>query len=129
MFTEMKDLNPSEKVTLGDGHDLEAVGEGTVDMEMLLPNGGYRKCALKNVLYVLKLAYNLVSVSKATQTGKTINFYNSSSEFVNSSGETIAFATRQGSLALLPRIPQEEVTGECQHSSKRKQGKVMSQTI
>ena len=30
MFTEMKELNPSEKVTLGDGHDLEAVGEGTV---------------------------------------------------------------------------------------------------
>ncbi len=43
MFTEMKDLNPNEKVTLGDGHDLEAVGEGTVDMEMLLPNGRQQK--------------------------------------------------------------------------------------
>ena len=101
MFTEMKDLNPRENVTLGDGHNLEAVGEGTVDMKMLLPNGGSRMCALKNVLYISKLAYNLVSVSKAAQAGKTIEFYNSSCEFVNSSNETIAFATRQGSLYYL----------------------------
>ena len=40
---------------------------GTVDMEMLLPNGGSRMCALKNVLYIPKLAYNLVSVSKAAR--------------------------------------------------------------
>ena len=112
MFTEMKDLNPRENVTLGDGHNLEAVGEGTVDMEMLLPNGGSRMCALKNVLYIPKLAYNLVSVSKAAQMGKTIEFYNSSCEFVNSSNETIAFATKQGSLyylEFLRRKSQESV--------------------
>ena len=88
-------------MTLGDGHNLEAVGEGIVDMEMLLPNGGSRMCALKNVLYIPKLACNLVSVSKAAQAGKTIEFYNSSCEFVNSSNETIAFATRQGSFYYL----------------------------
>ena len=59
---------------LGDGHDLEAVGEGTVEMEMLLPNGDSRRCALKKVLYVPKLGYNLVSVSRAAEARKTIKF-------------------------------------------------------
>ncbi len=48
---------------LGGGHELEATGEGTVLLEMLLPKGNSRSCALQKVLYVPKLAYNLVSVS------------------------------------------------------------------
>ncbi len=47
MFTEMKELGSSEKVTLGDGSSLEVVDEeGTVDMEMLLTDGRSRGCAL-----------------------------------------------------------------------------------
>ena len=80
-------------------------------MEMLLPNGDSRRCALKKVLYVPKLGYNLVSVSRAAEAGKTIKFYNSSCEFVNSSGETIAFATKQGSLYCLEFLRKSQ---ECQ---------------
>ena len=64
MFTEMKKLGSSEKVTLGDGRPLEVAGEGTIDMEMLLTDGNSRGCALQKVLYVPELAYNLVSVLK-----------------------------------------------------------------
>ena len=58
MFTEFKQLGSSEKVTLGDGSSLDVVGEGTVDMDMLLNDGIRRGCALMNVLYVPSLAYN-----------------------------------------------------------------------
>jgi hypothetical protein len=67
-------------------------------MEMLLIDGSSRGCALKNVLYVPELAYNLVSVLKATEAGKTVKFHNTWCEFVNESDETITFATKQGSL-------------------------------
>ena len=72
MFTEMKKLGSSEKVTLGDGRPLEVAGEGTVDMEMLPTDGNSRGCALQKVLYVPELAYNLVSIPKATEAGKKI---------------------------------------------------------
>lgn len=111
MFTEMKELGSQEKVTLGDGSLLQVVGEGTIDMEMLLSNGSNRGCTLKKVLYVPKLAYNLVSVSRAAEAGKTVHFENSSCEFQNESGETIAFGERHGSLYHLKfdRKPQESV--------------------
>jgi hypothetical protein len=65
-------VHACEKVTLGDGRSLYVAGESTVDMEMLLINGNSRGCALKNVLYVPELAYNLVSIPvlKATEAVK-----------------------------------------------------------
>lgn len=38
-------------------------------MEMLLPERKSRRCTLQKVLHVLKLAHNLVSVSRVPQTG------------------------------------------------------------
>ena len=100
MFTEMKKL---EKVTLGDRRPLEVAGEGTVDVEMLLADGNSRGCALQKVLYVPELAYNLVSVPKATGAGKNVKFYNTSCKFeiINSIDETVAFATKQGNFYCL----------------------------
>ena len=63
LFTQVRDLEPADTVTLGDGRDLEVKSVGTVELDMLLPNGSSRKCSLQKVLYVPKLAYNLVSVS------------------------------------------------------------------
>ena len=97
----MRELQPSEKVTLGDGHVLEATGEGTVNLEMLLPDGNSRSCALQKVWYVPKLEYNLVSVSRATQSGKSVKFDANGCEFLNSENEVTAFATKQGSLFYL----------------------------
>ena len=36
LFAEMRELPSSEKVTLRDRHDLEATGEGTVNLEICL---------------------------------------------------------------------------------------------
>ena len=101
LFTELYQLGPSEKVTLGDGNSLDVAGEGTVYMDMVLSDGGRRRCALKKVLYVPKLAYNLISVSRAAQSGKSVIFDDSSCEFVNEAGETTAVGVRRGCLHYL----------------------------
>ena len=101
MFTEYKQLGSEDKVTLGDGSTLEVAGEGTVDMCMLLHDGTRRSCALKKVLYVPKLAYNLVSVPRAGDAGKTVHFDDSSCEFRNEEDEIVAIGTREGCLYYL----------------------------
>ena len=57
LFSGMKHLRRPQEVTLGDGHVLEATAEGTVTLEMLLPDGSTKSCSLTNVLYVPKLSY------------------------------------------------------------------------
>ena len=42
LFTQVKDLDPVETVTLGDGKVLEVEAVGTVELEMLLPDGSSR---------------------------------------------------------------------------------------
>ena len=63
---------------------------GTVELDMLLPDGSSRKCSLQKVLYVPKLAYNLVSVSRATEAGKSVTFSKGGCEFSDDSGQTTA---------------------------------------
>ena len=48
-------------VTLGDGHTLEATGQGTVSLMMNLSDGSSRKCRLLDVLFVPSLMYNLLT--------------------------------------------------------------------
>ena len=115
MFTEYEQLRSDEKVTLGDGSTLDITGEGTVDVDMLLDDGTRRSCRLKKVLYVPKLAYNLVSVPRAGDAEKTVHFDNSSCEFHNKEGGVIALGAREGSL--LPAMCQE-VKGERKRGSK-----------
>ena len=88
-------------MSLGDGSSLDVTGQGTVEMDMLLADGIRRECALKNVLYVPKLAYNLVSVSRAAEAGRMAHFDDSSCEFQNESGKSVALGNRHGSLYYL----------------------------
>lgn len=100
-FSELRKLDDVQEVSLGDGRVLKATAEGTVPLEMLLPDGNTQECSLKNVLLIPKLAYNLLSVSKATEAGKTFAFSESGCEILNSKGKCIAFATKGGSLYYL----------------------------
>ena len=52
LFTQVRDLDPVEKVTLGDGRSLEVKSVGTVELEMLLPDGCSRRCSLQKVPYI-----------------------------------------------------------------------------
>ena len=72
LFTTLYHIEDSIDVMLGDRHTLTAIGRGNVVLDMVLPNGELKPCVLHDVLYVPKLAYNLISVTKASQKGKTI---------------------------------------------------------
>ncbi len=52
LFTQSRDLEPTETVTLGKGGVLEVKSVGTVELGMLLPDGSSKNCSLKKVLYV-----------------------------------------------------------------------------
>ena len=41
---------------------------------MILPNGESKSCTLHSVLYVPKLSYNLISVSRVSEKGKIVKF-------------------------------------------------------
>ena len=96
LFRELSGLRRPQEVTLGDGHVLEATAEGTVTLEMLLPDGNSQKCTLKNVLYVPKLSYNQLSVSKASGAGKSAKFNNVGCEILNGENKAKRFCHQSG---------------------------------
>ena len=79
-----------EKVTLGDGHNLDAVGRGMVALVVKLPDGKRQRSRLRNVLLVPDLSHNLLSVSKVSDAGMVIE---SCCQIRNSKGEMRARAT------------------------------------
>ena len=101
LFVELRSLEKSLNVTLGDGRSLEATGRGTVELEMKLPNGTTKSCKLHNVLYVPKLAYNLLSVSKASESGKRVRFSETGCHIFDAKKRLIASGTKVGSLYYL----------------------------
>lgn len=75
LFVKLHNFEKPVEVTLGDGHVVKATGRGVVKTEIESPNIQKGKsCVLQDVLYVPSLSYNLVSVSKATKSGKTVKF-------------------------------------------------------
>jgi len=78
IFTSLNQIKDPIDVMLGDGHALTgtAIGRGEVVLDMVLPNGACesKSCTLHDDFYVPKLTYNLISVTKASQTGKIVKF-------------------------------------------------------
>ena len=59
------------------------------------------KCKLMDVLYVPKLSYNLLSVSKATEAAATTEFNEQGCQIYNGSNKLIAVAKKTGILYYL----------------------------
>ena len=101
LFVELCNLEKPLEVTLGDGHALDAVRRGVVVLEAKLPSGRLKTCKLHDVLYVPKLSYNLLSVSKATEAGKVTRFGEANCQILDAKGKLIALAKRVGDLYCL----------------------------
>ena len=101
LFTKFESLQKSQEVTQGDGHALEATGQGAVSLEMTLPDGKTNRCVLHSVLYVPKLSYNLLSVTKVSEHGKIIRFDDAGCQILNKYDKCIAVATKLGNLYYL----------------------------
>ena len=100
-FSELHPLENPLEVMLGDGHVLNAAGNGVVVLDMRLPNGKMQRCKLHSVLYVPSLSYNLLNVSRVAQSGKVTKFVTHDCHILNANHKLIAQATKVGSLSHL----------------------------
>ena len=71
---DYESLKAPLKVKLGDGYEVDAIGSGSVMLKCPLSSGISKECKLHKVLHVPRLSYNLLSVSVATEHGKTVSF-------------------------------------------------------
>ena len=102
LFGKFRALTQHLDVTLGDGHALKATARGTVTLVMNVPNCKDNKCTLHDVLLVPDLAYNLFSVSKATEAGKSTEFTKSACSIREAKGnKLVAQGYKEGSLYYL----------------------------
>ena len=85
------------RVTLGDGYEVDAIGNEIVVLTNQLPGGKYQKCNLHHVLHVPRLSYNLLSVSAVTECGKTVKFGSDTCQLLDN-GNLVGIGTKFGEL-------------------------------
>lgn len=73
-FTKYQPFTIPERVSLGDGRVVEAVGVGTIQLSMLFKVSTSKRAVMYDVLHVPKLACNLFSVRAAAKKGNTVKF-------------------------------------------------------
>jgi hypothetical protein len=100
----------ARRVFMGDDSFKEAVGIGSIVVDMVL-DSGVVKGKLESVLYVPGLARNLFSVSKATSRGLHVDFTGEECVFRNKLGAIVAKGTREERLYKLLTTKRPEV--EC----------------
>ena len=100
LFVELCCLENPLEIVQGNGYTVEAPGRGDVALEVTTTGGKVEECKLHEVLYVPNLSHNLLSVSKATKSGKTVEFSEAGCE-MDEDRKLIATATRVGSLYYL----------------------------
>ena len=74
LLTDYQEFEVPEKVGLGDGRTVDAVGFGSVHLRMCFKVSQPKKFVMYKVLYVPKLACNLFSVRAAVSKGDFIKF-------------------------------------------------------
>ena len=109
LFVDYEELQKPERVTLGDGRSLDAVGRGTVSVVLRLPGGETKVRNLHAALHVPGLSYNLVSVSKVSEAGRVVRFLEKGCQIFNSQNKVIATASRCGSLYFLDCLSSERM--------------------
>ena len=98
LFSELSSLEIPQDITVGDGYSVQAIGKGTVILEMNISDNKNVVCKLSDVLYVPQLSYNLLSVSKAARNGKQFQFEDSKCYITDTKHGVIGIATKYGNL-------------------------------
>ena len=74
LLTDYQEFETPQKVGLGDGRQVDALGTGNVHLKMLFNVSKPKRATMYRVLYVPKLACNLFSVRAASSMGKLVKF-------------------------------------------------------
>ena len=77
LLTDYREFEKPEKVGLGDGRSVEALGVGNVHLSMVFNVSDPKRTVVHQVLYVPKLACNLFSVRRAAAKGNSVKFSHS----------------------------------------------------
>ena len=94
----LKRLSQVKEITVGDGSIVQANFEGTVKLRIKAINQ-VRKFKLRKVLFVPELKYNLLSVSQASESGKSVQFDKNGAQIKDiTSQETVGTATKRDQL-------------------------------
>ena len=80
---------------------MEATGQGNVVLEIASTSGKTSRCELHEVLYVHDLSYNLLSVSKAVEAGKVVEFNNTCCQILDTNETPMTVAMRVRNLYYL----------------------------
>ena len=109
-FINMKKLDKAEDITLGDGHSVKAFRIGTVDLNVRLSDEKQQRCRLFETLYVPKLSYYLLSVSKATRLRKSFTFTESCCHLLDEKRNVVATGSKVGNIYYLNCIDEQGTT-------------------
>ena len=125
LLEDFVEFDETVDVMLGDGKVLHATGSGTVSVHTVLANGKLQECILHNVLLVPNLSYNLISVSKVTEAGKSISFEETQCNISCADGKVIATAKKVGCLYYLDFQP----TSECSNAMVNERTKLSNEML
>ena len=105
-MTDLKRLRHQKRVKVGNGKYVYAKHEGSVKI-LVKTGNSIRYVKLHNVLFVPKLKFNLVSVSKSAEHGKKVEFVQSRCRIVDiTTGQTVVTASKVGELYYLDCVKQ-----------------------
>ena len=96
MFTNLVPMKKPQTIILGDGRQLEANSQRTVKLQLMLQDE--KQLIIADVLFVPSLTYNLLSVSKLTETGNRMTFSEDQCMLKDSKERVLAIAYRNGNL-------------------------------
>ena len=97
-FANYKMFDKPEKVHLGDGRVVEAVGVGNIRLKMVFKVSRSKSATMYGVLHVPKLACNLFSVRAATKRGNQIKFGQEKCWIRDRNGQLYGMGTLVGKL-------------------------------
>ena len=110
LLYDYRKLDTPQKVGLGDGSVVDAIGNGSVRLTMLFKVSNPKQAKMHKVFYVPKLACNLFSVRAAARQRNLIKFGSSKCWIRNKEGGLVGMGSLDGRLY---RYASGNRTSEC----------------
>ena len=113
LFKEYTEFNTPQKVSLGDGHILEAMGTGKVEIETMVGRNTSKLNTMHDVLFVPDMKVNLFSVRAAASKNIIIQFGHSRCWLKNRVRKVVATGTLTNKLYYLDTCNTHQATLAC----------------
>ena len=110
---KLKKLKDPEMIKVGDGAYVKACYEGTVELKVRISENEIIKYTMRNTLYAPDLAYNLLSVSKASKCNQTVVFKGDECKITDSEGKLLVIAKQIGELYFVDCETKDESKFAC----------------